>query len=119
MKTAIAISPMMRNVLSVAKIPPAAVKASQMARIAPRIIPMIRPTYSVCAQRLGEGTARVHLDIHTDDLDAEVPWLERLGARRVQHVDSWQVMRDPAGMLFCVLPDPPGTLHEGNAHRWP
>jgi hypothetical protein len=40
-------------------------------------------------------------------------------ARRVQRVRSWQVMRDPAGLLFCVLPDPPGTLHEGNAHRWP
>jgi hypothetical protein len=69
-------------------------------------------------QRLGEGTARVHLDIHTDDLDAEVARLEHLGARRVQRVDSWQVMRDPAGLLFCVLPGPPGTLHEGNAHRW-
>jgi hypothetical protein len=34
-------------------------------------------------------------------------------------VDFWQVMRDPAGLLFCVLPNPPGTLHEGNAHRWP
>src|ERR1700722_5999741 len=56
MKTAIAISPMMRNVLSVAKIPPAAVKASQMARIAPRIIPMIRPMYSVCAQRPWQAT---------------------------------------------------------------
>ena len=70
-------------------------------------------------QRLGEGTARVHLDIHTDDLDAEVARLGHLGARRVQRVDFWQVMRDPAGLLFCVLPNPPGTLHEGNAHRWP
>jgi predicted enzyme related to lactoylglutathione lyase len=70
-------------------------------------------------QRLGEGTAHVHLDIHTDDLDAEVARLEDLGARRVQRVDSWQVMRDPASLLFCILPDPPGTLHEGNAHHWP
>jgi hypothetical protein len=43
MKTAIAISPMMRNVLNVAAIPPAAVTANQTARIAPRIVPMIRP----------------------------------------------------------------------------
>jgi predicted enzyme related to lactoylglutathione lyase len=70
-------------------------------------------------QRLGEGTARVHLDIHTDDLAAEVARLEKLGARCVERVDSWQVMRDPAGLLFCVLADPPGSLHEGNAHRWP
>jgi hypothetical protein len=48
MTTASAISPMMRNVLSVARIPPAAVTASQMARIAPRIVPMIRPRYLVC-----------------------------------------------------------------------
>ena len=52
MKTAIAISPMMRNVLNVATIPPAAVKASHMARIAPRIVPMIRPMSPVCTQCL-------------------------------------------------------------------
>ena len=69
-------------------------------------------------QRLGEGQARVHLDIHTDDLEAEVDRLERLGAERVQRVHSWQVMRDPAGLLFCVIPNPPGTLHEDNARRW-
>jgi len=27
-------------------------------------------------------------------------------------------MRDPAGLVFCVVPDPPGTLNEGNARRW-
>jgi hypothetical protein len=69
-------------------------------------------------QRLDDGPARVHLDIHTDDLDAEVDRLERLGARRVRHVHHWWVMRDPAGLLFCVLPQPPGTLNEQNAQRW-
>ena len=69
-------------------------------------------------QCLGEGSARVHLDIHTDDLAAEVDRLERLGAERVQRVHSWWVMRDPAGLLFCVLPDPAGTLNDRNAHRW-
>ena len=48
MKTASAISPMMRNVLSVATIPPAAVKANDMARIAPMTVPMIRPMSPVC-----------------------------------------------------------------------
>jgi len=51
MKTAIAISPMMRNVLNVAKIPPAAVKASQSAKITPRTVAMIRPMFPVCALR--------------------------------------------------------------------
>jgi hypothetical protein len=69
-------------------------------------------------QRLGEGAARVHLDIHTDDLAAEVGRLERLGAERVQRVHSWWIMRDPAGLLFCVIPDPFGTLNERNAHLW-
>ena len=69
-------------------------------------------------QRLGEGTARVHVDIHTDDLAAEVDRLERLGAERVERAHSWWVMRDPAGLLFCVIPDPVGTLDDRNARRW-
>jgi hypothetical protein len=56
MKTAIAISATMRNVFSVAKSPPATVTASQMARITPRIVPMIRPMYLVCAQRPWHAT---------------------------------------------------------------
>lgn len=69
-------------------------------------------------QRLGGGQARVHLDIHTDDLDAEVARLERLGARRVEQVREWWIMEDPAGLLFCVVPDEAGTLNDGNAQRW-
>jgi hypothetical protein len=69
-------------------------------------------------QRLDNGPGRVHLDIHTDDLDAEVARLEKLGAERVQQVHGWWVMRDPAGLLFCVLPSPPGSLDDGNAQRW-
>lgn len=69
-------------------------------------------------QRLDEGAARVHLDIHTDDLPAEVRRLEQLGARRVRQAHFWEVMRDPAGLPFCVIPDPPGTLNDDNARRW-
>jgi hypothetical protein len=74
--------------------------------------------FSLLMQRLGEGTARVHVDIYTDDLLAEVERLERLGAERVQRAHSWWVMRDPAGLLFCVIPDPPGSAPDANAHRW-
>jgi hypothetical protein len=70
-------------------------------------------------QRLDGGPPRVHLDLHTDDLNAEVARLERLGAARVQQVHAWWVMRDPAGLLFCVIPElRPGALHDGNAQRW-
>ena len=44
--------------------------------------------------------------------------LERLGAERVQQVQTWWVMRDPAGLLFCVLAMSPGSLNDENAQRW-
>jgi hypothetical protein len=44
--------------------------------------------------------------------------LERLGAKRVQQVQTWWVMRDPAGLPFCVLPISPGSLSDDNAQRW-
>ena len=69
-------------------------------------------------QRLGDGPAGVHLDIHTDDLEAEVARLEALGASRQEVVKGWQLMRDPAGLVFCVIPDPPGRLDDSNAQRW-
>jgi hypothetical protein len=69
-------------------------------------------------QRLESGVPRLHLDIHTDDVDAEVARLERLGANRVQKVQTWWVMRDPAGLPFCVLPVSTGLLNDDNARRW-
>lgn len=48
--------------------------------------------------------SRVHLDIETDDLDAEVARLEGLGAMRVAFVrDRWWVMQAPSGHRFCVV----------------
>jgi predicted enzyme related to lactoylglutathione lyase len=79
---------------------------------------LLRQDFWLLIQRLGGGAARVHVDIHTDDVDAEVERLERLGAQRVQRAHSWWVMPDPAGLLFLVIPDPSGTLNDGNAHRW-
>jgi hypothetical protein len=69
-------------------------------------------------QRLDEGHARVHIDIHTDDPATEMARLEKLGAQTVRQVHSWWVMRDPAGLLFCIIPEEPGTLDDSNAQRW-
>jgi hypothetical protein len=44
--------------------------------------------------------------------------LERIGAERVQKVPTWWVMRDPAGLLLCVLPMGPGLVNDENARRW-
>ena len=50
---------------------------------------------------------RMHLDLETDDIEAEVRRLERLGATRHDHqqlrgFDFW-VLRDPWHNEFCVL----------------
>jgi predicted enzyme related to lactoylglutathione lyase len=50
-----------------------------------------------------EHPSRVHLDIETDDIEAEVQRLEKLGARRVSQVRSWWVMEAPTGHRFCVV----------------
>ena len=58
---------------------------------------------------------RMHLDLETDDVDAEVRRLEALGATRWDHqqqrgYDFW-VLRDPWGNEFCVLqPEFPDLL---------
>ena len=57
----------------------------------------------IVLQKVGHAS-RVHLDIETDDLDAEVARLEKLGARRVALVhDRWWVMEAPSGQRFCVV----------------
>ena len=50
-----------------------------------------------------EHPSRVHLDIETDDIDAEVRRLEALGARRIEAVQTWWVMEAPTGQRFCVV----------------
>ena len=76
------------------------------------------PELGLLIQRLDDGPGRIHLDIHTDDLAAEIARLEDLGAERVQQVHAWWILRDPAGMLFCVIPEPAGSLNDTNAQRW-
>lgn len=47
--------------------------------------------------------SRVHLDIETDDIPAEVVRLETLGAQVVSRLDRWVVMQAPTGQRFCVV----------------
>lgn len=75
-------------------------------------------TLGLLVQRLGDGPARVHVDIHTDDLAAEVARLEALGAQQVRQEDFWCIMRDPAGLLFCVVPEPADRFDRTDARRW-
>lgn len=60
--------------------------------------------------------SRVHLDIETDDIEAEVRRLEGLGAKRVAKIRTWWVMEAPTGQRFCVVrPQGPELARDGNA----
>ncbi len=48
--------------------------------------------------------SRVHLDIESDDIPAEVARLEKLGATKVAEIKTWVVMQAPTGHRFCVVP---------------
>jgi len=64
-----------------------------------------------------EHESRVHLDIETDDIPAEVSRLERLGAQVVDRLERWVVMLAPTGQRFCVVRvQRPGFPK--NANRW-
>lgn len=61
--------------------------------------------------------SRVHLDIETDDIEAEVARLEALGAKRISDIKRWVVMEAPTGQRFCVV-RPQRANFEKSAHRW-
>jgi predicted enzyme related to lactoylglutathione lyase len=61
--------------------------------------------------------SRVHIDIETDDIPAEVARLEKLGAKVVDRLERWVVMQAPTGQRFCVVQlQRPGFPK--NANRW-
>ena len=64
-----------------------------------------------------EHPSRVHLDIETDDIEAEVQRLEALGAKRVAQVKRWWVMEAPTGQRFCVV-RPQRADFEARARAW-
>ena len=57
---------------------------------------------SVQVQRV-DHKSRVHIDIETDDIPAEVARLEKLGATVDRRLERWVVMRAPSGQRFCVV----------------
>lgn len=61
--------------------------------------------------------SRVHLDLQSDDVEAEVQRLEKLGAKRVAPVQTWWVMEAPTGQRFCVV-RPQDERFAEHAKRW-
>jgi hypothetical protein len=78
--------------------------------------------FHVEIQRTGSGTPpRWHVDIETDDIEAEVTRLEALGATRHRFVEEgnfWQLL-DPAGLVFCVVGVQTGEEFDRHAVNWP
>jgi predicted enzyme related to lactoylglutathione lyase len=61
--------------------------------------------------------SRVHLDIESDDIPAEVARLEKLGAKVVERLERWVVMQAPTGQRFCIVRvQRPG--YPKNANTW-
>lgn len=61
-------------------------------------------------QRLGDGPARIHLDLHVEDAAAAARTAEQLGARvaaRSQH--GYVVLTSPGGLTFCFVTAPAAT----------
>jgi len=64
-----------------------------------------------------DHASRVHLDIETDDIEAEVRRLQGIGATLVEKFPRWTVMEAPSGHRFCVI----GVRRddfEARANRW-
>ena len=65
-----------------------------------------------------EHDSRVHIDIETDDIEAEARRLEALGAKRVGKVHTWCVMQAPTGQRFCLVrPQRPGFKEDANVWK--
>jgi len=60
----------------------------------------------------------VHLDIETDDLQAEIRRLEKIGARKLGVFEHTVVMVAPTGHHFRVTAPRTATLGHG-ANSWP
>lgn len=64
-----------------------------------------------------DHASRIHLDIESDDVEAEVARLTQLGAKTIARVHSWVVMEAPTGQRFCVI-KPCRANFERTANRW-
>jgi hypothetical protein len=77
----------------------------------------MRPGEILCQIQAVAHESRVHLDIETDDLEAEMKRLALLGAIEAERHETWVVMQAPTGQRFCVgrpkTPDFPA-----GANRW-
>ena len=76
------------------------------------------PGEVVMAVQQVDHPSRVHIDIETDDIEAEARRLEALGAKRVGTVHNWCVMEAPTGQRFCLVrPQRPDFKEHANVWK--
>ncbi|WCN03005.1 VOC family protein [Streptomyces sp. M92] len=74
----------------------------------------------VTAVQAVDDVPRIHLDIETDDPDAETARLTALGAEQVSQWEECRVLRVPGGHLVCVLPvESAREVFAARATVWP
>jgi hypothetical protein len=61
--------------------------------------------------------SRVHIDIESDDIEAEAGRLEALGAKKIANIKGWCVMEAPTGQRFCIVPVISADFEE-KANKW-
>jgi predicted enzyme related to lactoylglutathione lyase len=83
-----------------------------------RFLGQVTPGIEFMVQATGDAAPRVHFDIESDDVDAEVARLKGLGAEEVERIHSWVVMRDPAGTTFCVVRVQVQDMFDAHATTW-
>lgn len=79
----------------------------------------VTPGVDFVVQATGTGPPRVHLDIETDDVEAEVQRLAALGATELERHHTWVIMRDPVGVVFCVVRVQLPASFDAHATAWP
>ena len=78
----------------------------------------VTPGIEFMVQRTDDPGPRIHIDIETDDVEAEVARLTGLGATEIARHHSWVVMQDPAGTVFCVVTVQIKDAFEASANTW-
>jgi Glyoxalase-like domain len=75
-----------------------------------KLYPPAGSSVQLLFQRLGEDdsatTVRAHIDLGTDDIEADAQRLVQFGAELVRPGRGWIVLRDPTGMVFCTTGNP-------------
>ncbi|MBM7790587.1 VOC family protein [Tenggerimyces flavus] len=66
-----------------------------------------------------DDAPRYHVDIESDDPEAELERLVALGAELVQRWQECRILRAPGGHLLCVLPvESDQALFDATAKTW-